>query len=248
MAAAAHAVAPLARLLRRAERIVVFSGAGLSKASGIPTYRDSGGLWTEAGNLRWASIDALRDDPRGFAAFWQQRRCELAAALPNAAHIALAQLQRLKPQTTLVTQNVDGLLSRAGARDVLELHGALSRSYCGACGAKDPPATPEGCCLACGSSHPTVRPDVVMFGEYLDERVIASAEFAAKRCDVLLAVGTSAVVYPAAGLIGKAKSRGASVAVLNTETIELAHLADVELLGKAEELLPPLVDALAAPP
>lgn len=242
-----HGVDALAALLRPAERIVVFSGAGLSKASGIPTYRDVGGLWTEAGNLRYASIDAWRTDPGGFSAFWSQRRSELAAAAPNPAHHALTRLQRLKPHTTLVTQNVDGLLGRAGATDVLELHGSLARSVCGACGAKDPPATPAAHCLACGCGRPTVRPDVVMFGEYLDERVIASAERATRCCDVLLAVGTSAVVWPAAGLIEKAKARGARIAIVNAERIELAHLADIDVLGRAEELLPPVVDALSAP-
>ena len=120
-------------MLLRAERIVVMSGAGLSKASGIPTYRDAGGLWTQDGTARFSSIDELDRDPRGFRAFWAQRRKEVASAKPNAGHLALAQLQRLKPASTLITQNIDGLLTKAGVQDLLEIHGSLARDRCTAC-------------------------------------------------------------------------------------------------------------------
>jgi NAD-dependent deacetylase len=234
-------LASVAAWLRSAERIVVFTGAGLSKASGIPTYRDGGGLWTKAGNMRFAYADALAADTQAFLDFWAHRRAELESAQPNPGHLALAQLQQAKPLTTLATQNVDGLLAKAGAREVLELHGNLFRTRCEACGAKDPQADERSRCLACDSPNPSVRPDVVMFGEMLDPGVIARAEFDAKSCDVLLAVGTSAVVYPAAGLIEKAKSRGARVAVINAEPIELAHLADAQAIGASEVLLPRLM-------
>lgn len=112
--------------LQVAKRIVVLSGAGLSKASGIPTYRDAGGLWTDGNNLKFSDAAAYESDPQGFLAFWATRRAELLRAQPNAAHHALAELQTLRPSTTLVTQNVDGLLARAGATRVLELHGSLA--------------------------------------------------------------------------------------------------------------------------
>ena len=243
----------IATWLRSADRIVVFTGAGLSKASGIPTYRDAGGLWTKTGNMRFAYADALAEDTQAFLDFWARRRTELERAKPNPGHHALAALQHAKPLTTLVTQNVDGLLAKAGAVDVLELHGNLFRTFCQACGARNPHADERSRCLACGSSDPSVRPDVVMFGEMLDPAVIARAEFEAKNCDLLMAVGTSAVVYPAAGLIEKAKSRGARVAMINAEPIELAHLADAQVIGASEELLPRLmsmagVDASPTPP
>lgn len=231
----------IASWLREADRIVVFTGAGLSKASGIPTYRDSGGLWTKTGNMRFAYAQALAEDTEAFLDFWAQRRAELASAQPNPGHHALAALQRAKPLTTLATQNVDGLLAKAGATDVLELHGNLFRTRCQACGAMNPEADECSRCRECGSAQPSVRPDVVMFGEMLDPAVLARAEFEAKCCDLLMAVGTSAVVYPAAGLLEKAKSRGARVAVINAEPIELAHLVDAQVIGASEDLLPGLM-------
>lgn len=234
-------LASVAAWLSSSERIVVFSGAGLSKASGIPTYRDGGGLWTKAGNMRFAHADALAEDTPAFLDFWARRRTEIESAQPNPGHLALAQLQHARPLTTLATQNVDGLLAKAGAREVLELHGNLLRTRCQACGAGNPAADERSRCLACGSAEPSVRPDVVMFGEMLDPAVLARAESDAECCELLLAVGTSAVVYPAAGLIEKAKSRGARVAVINAEPIELAHLTDAEVIGASEELLPRLM-------
>ena len=242
MTAADMSIASIATWLRQADRIVVFTGAGLSKASGIPTYRDSGGLWTKTGNMRFAYAQALAEDTEAFLAFWAQRRTELESARPNPGHHALAALQRAKPLTTLATQNVDGLLAKAGATDVLELHGNLFRTRCQACGARNPDADERSRCRECASAQPSVRPDVVMFGEMLDPAVLARAEFEAKCCDLLMAVGTSAVVYPAAGLLEKAKSRGARVAVINAEPIELAHLADAQVIGASEDLLPRLME------
>lgn len=229
----------VAQWLAQAQRIVSFSGAGLSKASGIPTYRDAGGLWTQGGNLRYSSAEALRDDPEGFAEFWQRRQIELARAEPNAAHVALARLQALRPAVTHITQNVDGLLTRAGCRGVLELHGSLQRYRCDACGAAD--LTPTRLCPQCGAA---ARPDVVMFGEFLPDTVLAEAERAAKRSEVCLVVGTSAVVYPAAGLVEQAAARGARVVVINVEASAVDGLADRLLRGPAEQLLPALLSQL----
>lgn len=236
------ALAPLAAALRTAERVVVFSGAGLSQGSGIPTYRDAGGLWTKPGNLRYSSAEALRDDPAGFREFWSRRRAQVGAAAPNAAHHALAALQRLKAGTTLVTQNIDGLLGRAGCTGVLELHGNLMRDRCVACGWAGA-AGAGGRCPGCGGA--TLRPDVVMFGEYLDGDVIAAAEQAAAAARLMLVVGTSAVVFPAAGLIGLAARRGAAVAVLNAEPVELEAPPDFFFQGLAERLVPAVVQGLA---
>lgn len=228
-------------LVARAERIVTFSGAGLSRASGIPTYRDEGGLWTKDGNLRFSSAEAFAADPEGFLAFWAARRAELARAEPNAAHRALAALERLRPDVCHATQNVDGLLARAGCRRVHELHGSLSRYRCDACGGD--PFAPADRCPRCGA---LARPDVVMFGEMLPAHVWAEAEGAAMRCEVMLVVGTSAVVRPAASLVEKAAARGARVVVVNPGEGGADGLADIVLRGTAEAMLPQLVDGLAA--
>jgi NAD-dependent deacetylase len=237
----------VANWLSVARRIVVLSGAGLSKASGIPTYRDAGGLWTEGTQLRFSDAAAYETDPHGFLAFWDARRAELMRALPNAAHRALAELQSLRPFTTLVTQNVDGLLTRAGASGVLELHGALDRSFCTHCGARDPAQDDHGHCLVCHlTARPTVRPAVVMFGEALDSKTLSLAQWASAQADVFISVGTTAVVYPAAGLSERAQARGARLVVVNVEeTVEEAR-ADAVLRGGAEVVLPALIGAAAA--
>lgn len=229
-----------AEWLSRATRITTFSGAGLSKASGIPTYRDSGGLWTQGNNLSFSTADAMKTDPAGFQAFWRARQAELEKASPNLAHLALARLGTLKPETVHITQNIDGLLTQAGCTTVHELHGNLGRYRCDSCGYTPLPPVDE--CTECGSA---ARPDVVMFGEHLPYGTLAQADFAAKRCEVMLVVGTSAVVHPAAGLAEKAKFRGARIVVINPEESALDHLADGILTGTAEELVPRLVERTA---
>jgi len=232
-------IGTVAAWLNAADAIVTFSGAGLSKASGIPTYRDTGGLWTQGGNLKYSSIDALAQDPEGFQAFWRRRREDLAHAEPNAGHRALVALEQKRPDVQHITQNIDGLLTRAGCRNVFELHGNLARWRCDACGARDVP--PQAPCPACGAA---TRPDVVMFGEMLDPRTLADAGRAAKRARVCLVVGTTGVVYPAAGMVDKSAARGARIVVVNTEASEIDARAHALLRGPAEDVLPALVQAL----
>lgn len=228
-------------LMRGARRVAVFSGAGLSKASGIPTYRDADGLWMNQQAVRFSHADDLARDPAGFTRFWAERLATVEAAQPNPAHIALAKLQRLRPATRLITQNVDGLLTLVGCEDVLELHGSLRRWRCDHCGNRHGP-WPLHCCLRCGSH---ARPDVVMFGEMLDEGVLLSAQEAASQCDLFLVVGSTAVVYPAADLPLQALDHGARLITLNIEPIShLDEAADAVLRGAAEALLPLLIDAL----
>lgn len=232
-------------LLRAARRIVVFSGAGLSKASGIPTYRDADGLWKNQAALRFSHADDLARDPAGFGRFWAQRLQTVEAAEPNPAHRALARLQRLRPSTRLLTQNVDGLLQRAGALEVLELHGSLRRWRCDHCGNRRGPWLLHRC-LRCGRR---ARPDVVMFGETLNPGVLLDAQVATQECDLFLLVGSTAVVYPAADLPVQALSRGARLLVLNVEPLALDRSASCVLRGRAEAALPLLVDAVErAPP
>lgn len=225
-------------LLSQANHILVLSGAGLSKASGIPTYRDTGGLWETGDNLKYSHIDAHRKDPASFSKFWASRRKEIASARPNPAHLALHRLQEHKLDTLLVTQNVDGLLQQAGCTGVLELHGNLRVSRCGGCGLRGEGAF-LGRCLNCFSR---MRPDVVMFGESLPQDVLISAQAGASHCDVILVVGTTAAVYPAAELPVIALRFGAKLIVMDVEPPQLALAADVVLKGRAEELLPELVE------
>lgn len=233
-------IATAVELLRESRRIVVLSGAGLSKASGIPTYRDADGLWTSQNALQYSHADDLQRDPAGFSRFWAERLAVVESARPNPGHLALAQLQRLRPATRLVTQNVDGLLTVAGCLDVLELHGSLRRWRCDHCGNRRGPWLLNRC-KRCGSR---ARPDVVMFGEMLNQGVLLDARTAARECDVFIVVGSTAVVYPAADLPLEALSAGGRLITLNMEPLHLDTSASAVLRGAAEDLLPRLVAGL----
>ena len=217
--------------------LCVLSGAGLSKASGIPTYRDLGGLWTNEKTAGFSHANSLRDDPGGFHKFWKARRSELLRAQPNAGHRALVELMALRPGSRLVTQNVDGLLQKAGAPDVLELHGSLSRLRCDHCGRRSNLWLGMRC-LRCLS---LARPDVVMFGENLDESVFYAARDAATKCGVFLVVGTTAQVYPAALLPELAVKWGAKLVVIDTEPTPLARCAHIFIQDTSEHALPALL-------
>ncbi|RQO63939.1 iron dicitrate transport regulator FecR [Variovorax sp. KBW07] len=228
-------------LLLAARRIVVFSGAGLSRASGIPTYRDADGLWKSQNALQFSHAEDLKRDPAGFTRFWARRLSVVESAQPNPGHAALAQLQRLRPATRLVTQNVDGLLTLAGGQDVLELHGSLRRWRCDHCGNRSGP-WPFHRCLRCGSH---ARPDVVMFGEMLNSGVLLDAQVAAQECDLFLVVGSTTIVYPAAELPQTALAHGAKLVTLNLEPLpHLDDAASVVLRGASEDLLPRLLAGL----
>jgi NAD-dependent deacetylase len=236
-----EAVQAAARLLRDARRIVVFSGAGLSRASGIPTYRDADGLWKSQNALQFSHAEDLARDPSGFTKFWAQRMSVIESAQPNPGHAALAALQRLRPATRLVTQNVDGLLTLAGGQDVLELHGSLRRWRCDHCGNRSGP-WPFHRCLRCGSH---ARPDVVMFGEMLNAGVLLDAQVAAQECDLFVVVGSTTNVYPAAELPQTALAHGAKLVTLNLEPLpHLDDAASVVLRGASEDLLPKLLAGL----
>jgi len=237
-------VARAAETLRSAQRVVAFTGAGVSAESGVPTFRGAGGLWEGQAVEELASPRGFFADPVKVWRFYEERRRNLASARPNPAHHVLAGWQERFPQYAVVTQNVDGLHQAAGARGVLELHGSIWRVRCLGCGrereertvplSQVPPLCPE-----CGTME---RPAVVWFGEFLPEMVMAAAFAAIERCEVLVVVGTSAVVYPAAGFVEIASTVGAKVIEVNPEASGMAHFADVALRGPAGQLLP-LVDA-----
>ncbi|MEO8369470.1 MAG: NAD-dependent deacylase [Candidatus Solibacter sp.] len=228
--------------LSAATRVAVLTGAGISAESGVPTFRGEGGLWKEYEPEELATPEAFLKDPRLVWEWYNYRREIIAKALPNAAHKALVKLEIKKREYTLITQNVDGLHDRAGSGRQLKLHGDIWRMRCTQCGANWPdrrvplPKLPPHC--ACGG---LARPGVVWFGEPLADGMMKEAEHAAGAAEVLLVIGTSAVIYPAASLVPYARQGGAKVIEVNTEDTPFSKEVDVALRGTAGELVPQLV-------
>ena len=228
--------------LRSASSVVVLTGAGISAESGVPTFRGQGGLWKKFRAEDLATPEAFTRDPRLVWEWYDSRRAALAQVAPNAGHRALAELEARKPRFTLVTQNVDGLHDRAGSRNVLKLHGDIWTLRCLRCGSerrdeRTPlPELPPSC--ECGGM---LRPGVVWFGEPLPVEAWERAQKATREAEVLLVVGTSATVYPAAGLIPLATSAGARVIECNVEETPFSSGLDRSLRGRAGELLPQLI-------
>lgn len=241
-----EAVRHAALLLSRAARVVVFTGAGVSAESGLATFRGAGGLWEGHRVEEVATPEAFARDPLLVWRFYAMRRENARKAQPNPGHKAIAQLEELFPSVVVVTQNVDGLHQRAGSKRVLELHGSLWRIRCASCGQERReervplPQLPPRCAL-CGGLE---RPAVVWFGEVLPEAVFAEAEKACSQADAMLVVGTSGVVWPAAGLVELAAAAGAAIIEVNPEPSALAYLAAVQIPMKAGEALPVLVARL----
>jgi NAD-dependent deacetylase len=237
-----------AELLAKAERVVVSSGAGMSKESGIPTFRDAQeGLWARFDPEELATEAGFRAAPSRVWSWYAFRRARMGECLPHAGHSALVELQGLVPSFTLVTQNIDGLHQAAGSTGVVELHGSIRRNKCIDCGVPGEAGVEQGAvgededpprCTECGAY---LRPDVVWFGEMLPEAATERAWEAARRCDVLLVVGTSGLVWPAAELPFLAKRNGATVIEVNPVASELTSVADVLLAGPAGEVLPALL-------
>ncbi len=228
--------------LAGAERVTVLSGAGVSAESGVPTFRGPGGLWESHRPEDLATPQAFRRDPALVWRWYHWRRGLIAACQPNPAHLALAQFESRVPDFCLITQNVDGLHRLAGSRRVLEIHGSLWRVRCLGCGAVgeerrlDLPAPPL--CPECGG---LLRPDVVWFGESLDDDLLGRAWRAAAESQVMLVVGTSAVVQPAASLAQVARRAGAYVIEVNLDPTPNTRQVDSSLLGRAGEILPLLL-------
>ena len=235
-----------AAALSKAQHVCVLTGAGISAESGIPTFRDAQtGLWANFRAEDLATPEAFERDPK-FVWDWYEFRRELVRqAEPNPGHFALAELARRVPRFTLVTQNVDGLHQRAGSTGVLEYHGNILRDRC--CVEQVIADRSEDSrhglphCAACGG---LLRPDVVWFGEAIPRGPMLAAADAAESCDVFLSIGTSSLVYPAAGLAESALRAGATVIEVNPERTDLSRAADVVLPGPSGELLPRLLEQL----
>jgi NAD-dependent deacetylase len=233
-----------------ASRVVALTGAGVSAESGLATFRGPGGHWRNHRPEDLATPQAFARDPLLVWEWYAERRARAAAALPNPAHRALARLEQSRPagDFTLVTQNVDGLHHRAGSADPIELHGSLWVVRCTACRRERRdervplvPLPPR--CPVCGALE---RPAIVWFGETLPETALARAFAAVDAAGALLVVGTSGLVYPAAGLIERAVARGAVTIEVNPEATPHSDTVRFALRGSAGTILPALVDGAGA--
>ncbi len=257
-----EAVARARDLVGRAERIVVLTGAGVSAESGVPTFRGPGGLWKSRRPEELATPEAFARDPRFVWEWYAWRRAVVADCAPNPAHLAIARLALQHPNARIVTQNVDGLHHRAAqlvagvGADAspaypLEIHGAIHRDRCSDCARRTPPidvdASSESTLPRCEACGGLLRPDVVWFGESLDADVLQAAFDAAGRADAYVVVGTSAVVYPAAGLPDVTLAEGGAVIEVNPEPTALTARATVSIRGTAVGIVPPLLEGLLAP-
>jgi len=231
---------------RQAESICVLTGAGISAESGVPTFRGEQGLWKKFKPEELASFDAFIQNPDLVWEWYSYRRKVMEEVRPNPGHFALADMQTCVRDFTLVTQNVDNLHIRAGSRNVLELHGNITRSYCSHCRKPADERVLESFdrvphCESCGG---LVRPDVVWFGELLPASVFEEAFEAARRADLFLLVGTSGVVYPAASIPLLAREHGAYVVEINPEYTDLSTRVSETILGPSGSVLPAMMGLL----
>ncbi|GAB7531691.1 NAD-dependent deacylase [Pseudomonas sp. 3A(2025)] len=239
------------RHLREAGHVLVFTGAGVSAESGIPTFRDAlTGLWERFDPAALATAEAFRRDPALVWGWYEWRRAKVLAAQPNAAHRAIAELASQVPKLTVVTQNVDDLHERAGSQNVLHLHGSLHTPRCFSCArphalSQEPIDQAEGgqrieppLCLHCND---LIRPGVVWFGESLPEQAWSTAMAAAEGCDLLLSIGTSGLVQPAAQIPRLALRNGARVLHINLQPDAVSGQREFVLAGKAAQVLPSLL-------
>lgn len=251
-------------LLGRARRVVVLTGAGISTDSGIPDFRGPQGVWTKnPAAERAATIQAYVSDPEVRRRSWRTRLASTWDHEPNAGHVALVDLERSGRLDTLVTQNVDGLHQRAGndpAR-VVEIHGTVREVVCLRCGQRQPAeevhdrvraGEDDPACTSVDESGAVcggiLKSATISFGQSLVPEDLARAEEAAASCDLLLAVGSTLGVFPAAGLVPVAVGHGAVVVIVNGGATEMDHLADVVVQGSLSECLPAMVAGLAPPP
>jgi NAD-dependent deacetylase len=214
--------------------IVVLTGAGISQAAGLPTYRGPGGLWNDAARIALADADAMRERRGEACAMFRQLHRAASAVAPTAAHRALAAFEAsTRARFLVITQNVDGLHQRAGSTNVCEYHGSLARWRCDACGVEQEPLADE---LHCGAP---MRPCVVLFGEEIPVGADHVAQRALRDCDLFLAIGTSGTVFPAAGFVRAAAYAGARTVLLNLEIDDAARAVYDEChAGPADELVP----------
>ncbi|MCP4540717.1 MAG: NAD-dependent deacylase [Chloroflexi bacterium] len=220
--------------------VVVLTGAGISAESGVPTFRGKGGLWRNFRPQELATLEAFRRDPVLVWEWYDWRRGLIGTCAPNAAHETLVEMEAALPDFTLITQNVDGLHQIAGSQNMLELHGNIWRTRCLDCGdiITDRQVSLSEVPPHCAQCDGLLRPDVVWFGESLSEVILQAAWITVRRCRLILVVGTSAVVHPAASLPLVARRNGARLVEVNPAETPLSEHADETLRGPAAEVLP----------
>ena len=237
----------VAERIRRARRVVFFTGAGVSRESGLATFRGDGGLWESRRPEELATSQAFARHPDTVWRWYAWRFHQAAAAEPNPAHLAIASFEGRFPSSLVVTQNVDGLHRRAGSQRILELHGTLVEATCHSCGRRRPMGeavaqsadAPPRC--PCGGLF---RPAVVWFGEALPPAVLADAHEEAQRADLFVSIGTSGVVYPTAGLIEVAHRAGALLVEVNPEPTPFSSLAALRFAEPAGLAVPRLLETI----
>ncbi len=228
--------------LATSQALAVLTGAGISADSGVPTFRGADGLWKNHRAEDLATPEAFERDPRLVWEWYNWRRELIATKHPNAAHHAVAELEKRFPNFWLITQNVDGLHPAAGSQKLSEIHGNIWKVRCTSCGVvEENHAVPIDMLPACRSCGKLVRPHIVWFGEPLSATDLNRCAAVLGACDVLLVIGTSGVVYPAAGFASVAKAAGAFVAEVNLEPTPQSGLVDVKLHGRAKDVVPLLL-------
>ncbi|MFX1532900.1 MAG: NAD-dependent deacetylase [Promethearchaeota archaeon] len=230
--------------IKQSRKMVALTGAGISKGSGMPTFRGVDGLWRNYNAQELATPYAFDNNPELVWSWYQWRISKVLNVDPNPAHLALTQLEKDNRLTAVITQNVDGLHSRAGTKNLVELHGNILRAHCTGCShhqmwsAADFELLPR-----CPDGH-LLRPSVVWFGELLNPEKIKRAQSFLKQCEVLFILGTSGIVYPAAAMPEIAKSQGALICEFNIEKTPLSALADIFIEGPCEKTFPVFLEKL----
>lgn len=230
--------------LASSKKIVFFTGAGMSAESGIPTFRGKDGIWNKLKPEELANFDAFLRNPEMVWEWYNHRKSIIHESQPNAGHIAIAEFQKYFDDVSVITQNIDNLHRRAGSEKIFELHGNIERNYCIECKTRfdyelDLKEGVPKC--ECGG---IIRPDVVWFGEYLPQDQFSGGERSSTEADIFFIVGTSAVVYPAAGLIQLAKSSRAYLVEINIEKTEISYFVDKSFSGSAAEILPQVLQSI----
>ncbi len=227
------------------EKVVFFTGAGISAESGIPTFRGKDGIWNKLKPEELANFNAFMKNPQMVWEWYIHRKKIIYESKPNAGHIAIKEFEKYFSNVTVVTQNIDNLHRRAGSAKIYELHGNIERNFCINCKTffneelDFSDGVPK---CKCGG---LIRPDVVWFGEFLPQDQLEASERAAINSDIFFVVGTSAVVYPAAGLVYTAKRSGSYIVEVNIEETEVSSIADISFFGEAGKVLPEILEKVS---